>query len=475
MIHHDVRCIEESGNSSLVKSSTSGKTIKHVEIKLQSSANDIIIRNLSFDGMWQWDDSGRHKEVGWGFINVNGATNVWIDHCKFTIAADGIIDLKNRATNVTLTWNEFGLPADPDPDPNSSIYQSIHYMEEQYEADLLPSNSLYYKMRADGATVNDIMAYTAYHSKVHLSGSGDKDYTDYVRSSGEVVEDGNSRIKLTLAYNHYSNVGQRLPMVRQGTGHIFNNYFDNSTHQHILDSVEAISKHASYRLARGINSRNGASIARDTNVYNAFNEPIIGAERQGDDTGNMNAPWDVLFQDAKNHFLLVNSQITNTKGKTYTGSSWDNNGDNLFTTGVTWDDKSTIGNWAWSSSIVGVENMDKENPPSEPFTFTYDYDEQLPYEYQIVPLSDVVSTVTEYSGVGKLELTAEEWLKVNYSEGESTDSDSSPKNEQAGDDGQDQDDSVQDEEKNILPTILIVGGIVLIIIIGLLWIRRNKK
>ncbi|MEI7024107.1 pectate lyase family protein [Paenibacillus sp. y28] len=395
--------------------SSTGKSIKHAELKLQASVNDIVIRNLNFDEMWQWDDSGQQKEVGWTFIKINGANNVWIDHCKFSIAADGMIDMENGSTNVTLSWNEFGLAANPNPASNSSIYQSIENMEQKYTAGTLdPSTSLYYKMRNGGATKNQIMAYAAYHSKVHLVGSGDKDYTNYVGSNGVEVKDGNQRLRLTMAYNKYTNVGQRLPMIRQGTGHLYNNSFDNSTHKSATDSVAAISQYGTYKLSRGINARNGASIAGDTNVYNAISEPLIGAERQGDDISNMSAPWSTLFQDAINHSLLVNSKVINSSG-TYTGSSWDNNGNNAFTSGFNWDDKSSIGNWAWSSHIVGVENMSKSNPPtSPPFTFTYGYNEQLPYAYQTFPLADVVSTVNQHAGVSKISLSNGDWLKVNY-------------------------------------------------------------
>ncbi|WP_224721827.1 pectate lyase family protein [Paenibacillus vietnamensis] len=395
--------------------SASGKTIKHAEIKLQGSSNDIVIRNLKFDEMWQWDDSGKHKEVGWSFIKVNGANHVWIDHCTFSIAADGMIDMENGASNVTFSWNEFGLEATENPDEGSSIYQSIEFMEQKYTAgELDPATSVYYKMRNEGATKNQIMAYAAYHSKVHLVGSGDKDYTNYISPAGVEVKDGNQRLRLTMAYNRYTNVGQRLPMIRQGTGHLFNNYFDNSTHQNVMDSVYAISKYGGDTLARGVNARNGASIAADTNVYNAIKEPLIGAERQGDDTGNMSAPFSELFKDAINHSLIVNSKVTNSSG-TYIGSSWDNNGDNLFTKGFKWYDKSSIGNWAWSSHIVGVEFMSKTNPPSTPFTFTYDYNEQLPYAYKTVPLNSVVPTVAKYAGISKkVDFSAADWLKTNY-------------------------------------------------------------
>ena len=414
IISSGVSELEINDTDGLTIFSKEGNTIRHSELILQRDSNDIIIRNLNFDGMWQWDDTGAHKEVGWGFIVVNGATNVWIDHSSFSIAGDGLIDLKNGATNVTISWSDFGLKADENPDPDSDIYQSINYMEDKYNANELDSDSLYYNMRHDGATKEEIMAYTAYHSKAQLNGSGDKDYVDYVYSNGDVVKDANHRIRLTLAYSNYTNIGQRVPMIRQGVGHVYNLYHDNSTHHDVLDSVSAISDHATYTLSRGMNARNGASIAADTSVYNDINEPIITAEIQGMDDKSMNEPWDTLFQDAYNNNLIVNSQITNEHG-TYTGSSWDNDGENLFTKGFTWYDKSTIGNWAWSSQIEGIEEMDKDNPPSEPFTFEYHYDEKLPYTYHILPLDSVESTVNEFSGSGQVDMRAEDWLKTEYS------------------------------------------------------------
>lgn len=393
--------------------SKKGKTIKHAEIKLQGSVNDIVIRNLNFDEMWQWDDTGKHKEVGWSFIKVNGANNVWIDHCKFSIAADGMIDVENGASNITLSWCEFGLEATEKPDKDSSIYQSINFMEDKYMANELGETSVYSNMRNAGATKEQIMAYAAYHSKCHLNGSGDKDYVNYVDKNGVEYKDGNQRIRLTLAYNSYSNIGQRIPMIRQGVGHLYNCYFDNSTHEEILENVSAIATYGTDKLSRALNARNGASIAADTCVFNGITEPIVGAEIQGMDTSNMNAPWDTLFQSAYNRNLIVNSKITNKNG-TYIGSSWDNDGENLFTPGFRWYDKSTIGNWAWSSKIVGSENMSKSNPPSDPFTFEYNYDEELAYTYNVLPLDKVESTIKKYAGADAVNMNPKDWLKIEY-------------------------------------------------------------
>ena len=390
--------------------SKKGKTIKHAEIKLQGSVNDIVIRNLNFDEMWQWDDTGKHKEVGWSFIKVNGANNVWIDHCKFSIAADGMIDVENGASNITLSWCEFGLEATEKPDKDSSIYQSINFMEDKYMANELGETSVYSNMRNAGATKEQIMAYAAYHSKCHLNGSGDKDYVNYVDKNGVEYKDGNQRIRLTLAYNSYSNIGQRIPMIRQGVGHLYNCYF---THEEILENVSAIATYGTDKLSRALNARNGASIAADTCVFNGITEPIVGAEIQGMDTSNMNAPWDTLFQSAYNRNLIVNSKITNKNG-TYIGSSWDNDGENLFTPGFRWYDKSTIGNWAWSSKIVGSENMSKSNPPSDPFTFEYNYDEELAYTYNVLPLDKVESTIKKYAGADTVNMNPKDWLKIEY-------------------------------------------------------------
>jgi pectate lyase len=400
--------------------SKKGQTISSVEIKLQRSMNDIVLRNLHFDGMWQWDDTGNHKEVGWSFIKINGANNVWIDHCKFPIASDGLIDTENGGSNITISWSEFGLAANENPPEDSDIYQSIQYMEEKYASNQLNSDSVYYNMRNGGATKNQIMAYAAYHSKVHLSGSGDKDYVNYVSSSGNEIKDGNQRIRITLAYNSYTNVGQRIPMIRQGTGHAYNLYLDNSTHNDVLENVSAIAEYGTDTLSRALNARNGASIAADTSVFNDINEPITGAEIQGLDTNYMDAQWAELFQTAYNRNLIVNSKITNQYG-TYTGSSWDNNGENLFTKGFTWYDKSTIGNWAWSSHIVGSENMSKMNPPTDPFTFEYNYNEELPYTYNVLPLNSVVATLTNYAGANKVNMSPIGWLKTDYTPKKRTD------------------------------------------------------
>ena len=398
--------------------STKGYTIKHVEFKLQASANDIVFRNLNFDDMWQWDDAGSHKEVGWTFFKVNGANNVWIDHCSFSIGADGMCDIENGSSGVTFSWCSFGLEATENPNTNGMLYKTMNNMESKYNAGSLSSSSLYYQMRKSGATLKQIMAYTAYHSKVHLVGSGDKDFVNYVDGNGNEVKDGNQRLRLTLAYSKYYNVGQRVPMIRQGSGHVFNIMIDNSSHSSALKNLPS-SCPKTETLARAMNPRNGGSIGVDTCIFKGVNGVMIGTEQQGQDTSNMNAPWGEIFKNAYNHGLVVNSKVTNDYG-TYTGSSWDNNGDNLFMRDWSWKDKATINNWCWSSSIKGVENMSKSVTPTTPFEFIYNYSEQLPYTYNVIPLDSLESVLNSYAGAGKISLGVDGWLKTKYGSGDST-------------------------------------------------------
>jgi len=402
-----------------------GATLNHTEFDIQATSNDVVIRNIKMDGSWQWDNNDKklQKESGITYVKING-TNVWIDHCEFTIAPDGCIDLETGSNGVTLSWCKIGM--DPDEAVNNEMIRAtILNMEKLYQEDLadiaagsqpagtfthcdINSGSRYRQMREAGATPEEIMMYTAYHSKVHLVGSGDKD----------IKVNPNHRI--TLAYNSYESVGQRIPMIRQGTGHLFNCVIDNTKHIALEDKFQKEYKLSSsvtgYTLTRCINARNGASIAADTCVFKAVNGAITGKECQGDDTGNVSGTWVTNFSNTYNRSLIVNSKVTRTDGTSYTGSSWDKKGDNAFVEGGKnfWHDKEnpvTYKNWAWSSTVKTT--FTGETYPGV-FDVEYNTDEKLPYKYQMVPLEDVEKVVTTYSGMGVYDLTPEQWLKTEY-------------------------------------------------------------
>jgi len=405
-----------NGIDGLTIFSATGNSISHVETKITRGGNDIVIRNIHFKDMWQWDDDGKQKAVGWSNLKLNGGTNLWIDHCTFDVAFDGNIDIENGSSDITISWCKIGQNTTEALDKDGAIYRSITFMEGLYQAGKLTSG-VYKGFRDKGATPEQIMQYSAYHKKCHLVGSGDKDAVDYYDSNGINYHDANSNTRLTLAYNYYVNVGQRVPMIRQGTGHLYNCYIDDTTHQDILKLSAFSSSASDYKLSRCLNARNGACIAADTCVFNGIEEPITGAELQGDDLSNMSAPWTTFFKNAYNRSLIVNSKVTNSKG-TYTGSSWDNDGSNLLSANFKWNDKSTINNWVWSTTIVGNESMvksalEKETNPT-PFTIQYNKDEVLPYEYVVMPLEQVETYIPSHTGSGLLSMNEQGWTQVSY-------------------------------------------------------------
>lgn len=403
-----------SNTNGLTIFSRGGNTVHHGEWKLQGTSSDIVIRNITFDGMWFWSEAASSKEAGWSLLKLNGVKGAWIDHCSFTLGYDGNMDTENGASNLTSSWCTYGLPADFNPSKNSMLYKTFTYLEELSQKGALSSSGQYSSYRKNGASMAGVMAYAAYHWKLCLNGAGDKDFKD-----AEGLQDGNQRARLTLAYDKFTNVGSRVPMIRQGTAHLMNCYTDNSGHMALHNNGDL--PFGAYGLNRGADARNGASVGADTCVYKE-SRPMTGSEQHAVGDANMTDAWSVAFAGTYNHNLIVNSRVTNG-GKTYEGSSWDNNGENLLTGDFSWVDKSTIGNWSWFSHIKDEENYIRGVAPKDEdgnyTSFVMEYsDDPLPYEYQIVPLDDVETTVDTYAGAYVFNEGPDFWLRTDYSANE---------------------------------------------------------
>ena len=64
--------------------SQTGNKILHTQIIIEDSVNDLVMRNIHVDEVWEWDDftgagfgstggTGDHKRVGWAPMKINGA------------------------------------------------------------------------------------------------------------------------------------------------------------------------------------------------------------------------------------------------------------------------------------------------------------------------------------------------------------------------------------------------------------------
>ncbi|MEL7977368.1 pectinesterase family protein [Isoptericola sp. F-RaC21] len=73
---------------------------------LGEDTENVIIRNLTIRDTRMPQDDPDDKEFDYDAIQMDGATNVWIDHNRLVRMNDGLIDNRHNTTNVTVSWNE---------------------------------------------------------------------------------------------------------------------------------------------------------------------------------------------------------------------------------------------------------------------------------------------------------------------------------------------------------------------------------
>lgn len=68
---------------------------------LYLKGSNLILRNLTFEGPGAYDCDG------WDNLCLDGAKNVWVDHCDFQDGCDGNFDNKGKTDNITVSWCRF--------------------------------------------------------------------------------------------------------------------------------------------------------------------------------------------------------------------------------------------------------------------------------------------------------------------------------------------------------------------------------
>lgn len=202
--------------------SANGATIRHSSWSIKATSN-IIIRNLKFDELWEWDEAtkGDYDKNNWDFIviGVGGGrvSHIWIDHCTFTNAYDGIIDTKGGSSNVTYSWNSYvgddGVVNAFNPTANLSsfVWQQINKLEESKDSYPLYS-TLRNKMLLSPEQIVQVMQGT---KKTMAVGELSKDVVNQMSS-------------VTFHHNLFVNPVDRLPRSAGAQIHSYNNYADAS-------------------------------------------------------------------------------------------------------------------------------------------------------------------------------------------------------------------------------------------------------
>nr|WP_082096962.1 hypothetical protein [Paenibacillus wulumuqiensis] len=191
--------------------SANGAKIKHTGITVKRSSN-LIIRNLEFDELWEWDEAskGDYDKNDWDYLTIEGASSkVWIDHCTFNKAYDGIVDVKKGSSGVTISWSYF---RGDNGNSGSWVRQQIEAMEASKSA--YPMYN-YLRSSAVGMTMEDIIAISSGQKKTHLVGA-----TEFASD--------NADLEVTLHHNYYLDIQDRMPRLRGGNAHAYNIVMDAS-------------------------------------------------------------------------------------------------------------------------------------------------------------------------------------------------------------------------------------------------------
>ncbi|KAF2471407.1 pectin lyase-like protein [Lindgomyces ingoldianus] len=141
------------------------------------------------------------KVVGGDAIAVQLAQNVWIDHC----------DLSS------------------DMDHDKDYYDGL--LDLTHAADFITVSNTYF---------HD-------HWKCSLVGHSDSN-----------ADEDTGHLRVTYHNNYWKNINSRGPSIRFGTGHIFNNYYEN--------------------VADGINTRDGAQVLVQNNVFVNSKKPLYSTD-----------------------------------------------------------------------------------------------------------------------------------------------------------------------------------------------------
>lgn len=151
-----------------------GATLRGGTIELKGAEN-VIIRNLRFRGLWEHDPSGSYDGLGWDYIRVSSAgkkpsRHVWISHCDFGRVYDGQVDVVHGSDLVTISHCIFS---------------------------------------GDGPER---------HKKSILIGHS---------SSPRAVEADRGRLNVTIHHCWFRNLESRCPRLRTGNVHFYNNLVEN--------------------------------------------------------------------------------------------------------------------------------------------------------------------------------------------------------------------------------------------------------
>ncbi|NLD25798.1 MAG: hypothetical protein GX661_00385 [Acholeplasmataceae bacterium] len=271
-----LRVVQKDG---LMIYSETGKTIKHACITIDASHN-IVFRNLHFAELWEWDeiDSGAYKTNDWDYFTIEKSSGIWFDHLSFDQAYDGIIDLKEGCSNLTLSFSRLDFV------PNSFIQNQIDYLEAHQE-----DNPYYKSFREKGLSVDEIVKWASYQKKGFNLGN---------------TTDGEGYEAITFTFHHLqiNNLQDRLPRIRKGDAHLYQIILDNTD---IDELSKILNAHQLNIVNQGIVTTEGGAVLMENSIFRNVAVPLKSHQESNPDeryTGKYQIINSELIRNNQSHF-----------------------------------------------------------------------------------------------------------------------------------------------------------------------------
>ncbi len=378
-----VSILDIKSKSPLTIFSANGSAIRHCNFNIKGTSN-IIIRNLKFDELWEWDEAskGDYDSNDWDFITIgNGGavSNVWIDHCTFTKAYDGTIDMKVGTKNVTVSWCRI-VGDDEATNPNSFVRQQLAALEAT------KSSHAGYRFLRDtvGYTIDEIAEMIQGHDKGALMGATS-------------LNSGNATLTGTFHHVWFQNVWDRVvPRLRGGNVHNYNIYVDDvvglqarrmrdakAAAALTTSALNSFNNGSPYKLRPFLNgtiSTEGGAILVEKSIYSDCLTPLRNNQT---DPSNAVYTGKILALDTIYRFNNPDGSVTQVRGNST-------------------DPNNPLG--PFQAAVI-------------PFSWTNLPNNQLPYA---VPAMDdpaeLPQILTAGAGAGVLTWSKDNWLRTAYVE-----------------------------------------------------------
>jgi len=365
--------------------SRNGATIRHAEFNIKNGTN-LILRNLRFDELWEWDEGtrGDYDSNDWDFVTIGdggGVTSgIWVDHCSFTKSYDGVLDIKRGASAITVSWSEV-VPAATGP--GSFVQQQFDDLEANRATNVM------YNLLRGAFTQQQIVDIALPQKKGHLIGSNNLE--------------GLTSYTVTLHHNYYKDLQDRMPRLRGGDVHGYNLYVDSSNARivkQMRDDIVAANPALAAQLAStyhfGITSNGsiateGGAVQIESSVFFGVLTPFRNNQTDVTNPAYTGAirGFDIqhILLASDTDFMPATSQQSTFTDRGFTWASWHGDSESP---------DSTLG---------------PTQAPQIPFAW---HNGAPTYPITVDPLAALPALLTgpQGAGAGKIGMTTAQWLNV---------------------------------------------------------------